>query len=97
MNEAAQEVGLEIRNYRRGVVLVNDSHSQLEVFVSCAGSYPQICRFFHRLARLPRISTVEKTTITSDSTAEAYPVDLTLRLYYGARQRPEAKRGVRNG
>ena len=97
MNEAANEEGFEIRDYRRGAVMVKDTHSQLDVHVACTGSYPKICGFLDRLARLPRISTVEKATITSDSAAEAYPVDLTLRLYFGAQERPEDKRKARNG
>lgn len=88
MNQAADEEGLEIRDYRRGTVTVEDAHSFLEVRVLGAGSYPEICGFLDRLAKLPRISTVEKVTVTSGSTAEAYPVDLTLRLYFGAQKRP---------
>jgi Tfp pilus assembly protein PilO len=97
MNQAADEEGLEIRDYRRGTVTVEDSHSFLEVRVLGAGTYPQICGFLDRLAHLPRISTVEKVTITSDSTAEAYPVDLTLRLYFGAQQGPAAKGEAAHG
>ena len=40
MNEAANEEGFEIRDYRRGAVMVKDTHSQLDVHVQCAGSYP---------------------------------------------------------
>ena len=97
MNEAANTEGLEIRDYRRGEVVVKDTHSQLEIHVLCAGSYPEICGFLDRLARMPRISTVEKVTITSDSAAGDYPVDLTLRLYYGAQEPPEDERKARNG
>jgi Tfp pilus assembly protein PilO len=88
MNQAADEEGLEIRDYRRGTVTVEDTHSFLEVRVLGAGSYPEICGFLDRLARLPRISTAEKITITSDATTEVYPVDLTLRLYFGAQKKP---------
>lgn len=97
MNEAANKEGLEIRDYRRGAVTVKDTHSQLEVHVQCVGSYPKTCRFLDRLARLPRISTVEKVTINSDSSVEAYPVDLTLRLYFGVKKKPDDKRKARNG
>jgi Tfp pilus assembly protein PilO len=88
MNQAADEEGLEIRDYRRGTVTVEDAHSFLEVRVLGTGTYREICGFLDRLARLPRISTVEKVTINSDATTEAYPVDLTLRLYFGARKKP---------
>jgi Tfp pilus assembly protein PilO len=97
MNQAADEEGLEIRDYRRGAVTVEDAHSFLEVHVLGAGSYPQICRFLDRLAKLPRISTVEKVTITADSTAKTYPVDLTLRLYFGAQERPAEQRKADHG
>jgi len=97
MNEAANEVGLDVRDYRRGEVVVEDTHSHLDVHVSCAGSYQQICGFFDRLAGLPRMSTVEKATITSESAVGGYPVDLTLRLYYGDQGQPEDKRKARNG
>ncbi len=97
MNEAANKEGLEIRDYRRGAVTVVDTHSQLEVHVQCVGSYPETCRFLDRLAKLPRLSTVEKVTISSDSAVEAYPVDLTLRLYFGVKKKPDNKRKARNG
>ena len=96
MNEAANQEGLEIRDYVRGEVTVKDTHSHLDVRVSCAGSYTQICRFLDRLARLPRISTIEKATITPDVAQERYPADLTLRLYYGAQDRPEVTREAPN-
>lgn len=97
LNEAANREGLEIRDYRRGEEMVKDTYSQLDVHLTCAGSYRQICGFFHRLAGLPRISTVEKATITSDSTMETYLVNLTLRLYYGAQSRPEDERRASHG
>lgn len=96
MNEAANEEGLNIRDYRRGAVMVKDTHSHLDVHVSCAGSYQQICGFLDSLAGLPRISTVEQATIISDSDAEGYPVELTLRLYYGKQERSKDKRRARN-
>jgi Tfp pilus assembly protein PilO len=97
MNQAANDEGLEIRDYRRGAVTVEDAHSLLEVHVVGAGSYAEICRFLDRLARLPRISTVKKITVTSDSAAEAYPFDLTLRLYFGAQQSSEDKGKASHG
>lgn len=97
MNEAANQEGLDIRDYRRGEVTVEDTHSHLDVYVSCAGSYRQVCGFLDRLAGLPRLSTVEKATITSDSAAKAYPVELTLRLFYGAQKLPVDRRKAPNG
>ena len=97
MTQAASDAGLEIRVYRRGAVTVKNSHSQLEIYVSCAGSYPKICGFLDRLARLRRTFTIEKMSVTADPAVETYPVDLTLVLYFGAQQDSKEKREQRNG
>ena len=96
MNRVATDEHLEIRDFNRGAVTVKDTHSEVEVRIQCVGTYPEICRFLDRLASLRRISSIEKLTIASDSAVEAYPVDLTLRLYYGLQERPAGKRKALN-
>ena len=87
VTEAAQQVGLAIRDYRRGRITEKENHFELEVRILGEGRYASICQFLERLHGLRRAITVDKMQVNAEEETDAYPIDLTLLLYYrGAEQ-----------
>lgn len=89
VTQAADEEGLKIHKYERGTLDRKSTHAEFNVRLSCEGDYRAIVGFLDRLARLPRVATVQSMSLAA-GTADTYPFDLSLLLYYGA-QAAEAK------
>ena len=83
ITEAAEAKGLVIREYRRGVLRTEETHSQLDVEVVGEGSYRSICEFVDQVAALSRISKVKTLHINRKDNDQAYPVEITFVLYFG--------------
>jgi Tfp pilus assembly protein PilO len=96
LTELADKEGLEIRDYRPGALTVRDCYRQLQVDLSCAGSYASICRFLMQLKGLPRIFTIEKLSIASRPAGEAYPCSLSIAVYFGDRGQAQTDGGKEN-
>jgi Tfp pilus assembly protein PilO len=88
VNEAARLEDLTIVNYERSPVVSRRTHSEFQIRLVCEGNYASICAFFDRLANLPRVTTVQKMNVTASDRSSRYPLDITLLLYYGARNAP---------
>jgi len=92
---AASQAGLQIGDYRPGVVRTSGHCSQMEIQLSCQGPYRSICDFLDRLAALPRLSQVERLEITAAG-PEGYPVTLWLLVYFRLAKAP-ADPGAKGG
>ncbi|MHC4403473.1 MAG: type IV pilus inner membrane component PilO [Planctomycetota bacterium] len=91
ISELADEVGLEILEYRPGMVVTEDSYSAMTVDLDCQGRYAGLCRFVNRLADLPRCSTVTRLEIESGEQADEYSVSMSLELYFSATGQGQSK------
>jgi len=83
VTQAADDEGLKIHNYARGNLDQKPTHAEFTVQLSCEGNYKSIVGFLDRLAKLSRVATVQRLTLSAGN-VETYPFDLTLLLYYGA-------------
>lgn len=81
----ADDVGLEIQDYRPGLIVSRGSYCVIQVDLIGEGDYPSICNFVHQLPDLPRCSTVTHLRIQSDDRRDAYLVTMSLQLYFGAK------------
>jgi Tfp pilus assembly protein PilO len=81
LTQAANQTGLQISDYRPGVVRGGQRCSQLQIQLSCQGTYRSICDFLDRLAALPRITQVEKLDITAAG-PDGHPVTLWVIVYF---------------
>lgn len=93
--QAASQAGLQIGDYRPGVVRAGQRCSHMEIQLSCQGPYRSICDFLDRLAALPRLSQVEKLEITAAGPG-GYPVTLCLVVYFRLTKAP-ADPGAKGG
>jgi Tfp pilus assembly protein PilO len=85
-SNAATAAGLEIRDYRPGVVRTRENHSELEIQLACAGPYQGLCEFLDRLASLPRLSRVLHIEVSAAEDG-AYPVTMSLAVYFNLTDR----------
>ena len=83
MSNLSADHGVTIMSFRRGTAASNDNHSRLTMLVRIEANYYGICGFLDSLARLPRVTTIEKLVLDAETTNERYPVDMTIVLYYG--------------
>ncbi len=82
ISSAASAVGLQITDYRPGVVSPGKAVSKLRVELSCEGDYRSLCAFLDRLQELPRYSTTAKLEIDPGTTADRHLAKLSLELYF---------------
>ena len=75
-------MGLQITDYRPGVVSPGKACSKLRVELSCEGNYRSLCAFLDRLQGLPRYSTMAQLQIDPGTTAEHHLAKLSLELYF---------------
>ncbi|OHB66539.1 MAG: hypothetical protein A2V70_05295 [Planctomycetes bacterium RBG_13_63_9] len=85
VSRLADDVGLQIQDYRPGTIASNHSYSTMQVDLICEGDYASICSFVDRLAELPRFSTVVQLQIEPGDAEEQYATKLTLKLYFGVK------------
>ncbi len=91
LTRLAERTQLNIRDYRPGVIVRKDTHSELEIKLSSVGSYAGICQFLDEVARIPRLCRVSGLEIRASNTSgEAYLIDMTFRIYFAAVLTPES-------
>lgn len=78
----ADESGIEIRNFRPGRLIHRGSMDELELQLSCEGTYEGLCRFLAAQEHSPRFSHVAGLTIASQPTGNTLHFDLVLQLLY---------------
>jgi Tfp pilus assembly protein PilO len=82
ISEAAGKVGLQIADYRPGVMVAGKVTSTLRVELACEGDYRAICTLLDRLQQLPRYSTVARLEIGPGNSSERHLAKLCLELYF---------------
>ena len=82
VSQAANDVQLQIKDYRPGATGVGKTWSTLRVDLTCEGDYPEICAFLDGLRELPRYSTVAHLEIDPGTAAKQYLAKLCLELYF---------------
>lgn len=78
----ARSVDLAVRDYRPGEVTSRGNYSELEIELSCEGSYESICRFLDGLPSLPRLSSLTGIEVQSQMEQSVYPIRLNLSAYF---------------
>lgn len=92
VSHAAGALGLQITDYRPGVLTSGRPLSTMRVELSCEGNYQGICGLLDRLRELPRHSTVIRLEIDAGASPDRYTAKIGLELYFFGNTRPSAKR-----
>lgn len=96
--EVAKSAGVAIKDYRPEPAVVISGCRQLPIHLSGSADYGGICRFLDRLHRMPRLATVERLEINTAAGSTAYPVAVTLGVYFTGAAPVESKKGAgKNG
>jgi Tfp pilus assembly protein PilO len=82
ISQTAGNAGLQITDYRPGVMSAGKKCSALRVELTCDGNYRAICTLLDRLQELPRYSTVARLEIGPGASPEHYSAKLCLELYF---------------
>ncbi|MEX0818122.1 MAG: type 4a pilus biogenesis protein PilO [Pirellulaceae bacterium] len=93
ISQAANETGLAIQNFNRGAVTEFATHSQLQIRLTGQGDYASICGFLDEITTFSRVATVTQMNLQIPTESEIYPLDMTMTLYYGAKEPSGGKRG----
>ena len=96
---AAKDAGLVVRDYHLiPATPVKSGCQQIAVRLSGAADYRGICRFLDSVSKATRLTTIEKLEINGADAATAYPVEVTVAVYFTGRTAADGKRGsVKNG
>ncbi|HEV3003168.1 MAG TPA: type 4a pilus biogenesis protein PilO, partial [Pirellulales bacterium] len=73
VSDLAGKVELRLRDYRPGETRVRATYSELEIGMSCEGSYQSICGFLDGLNHLPRLTNLTRLEITAQEGRDVYP------------------------
>jgi Tfp pilus assembly protein PilO len=82
ISQAASSTGLQISDYRPGVMSAGKICSTLRVELACDGNYQAICTLLNRLQELPRYSTIVRLEIGPGTSPEHHSAKLCLELYF---------------
>jgi len=85
LTETAQTEGVHILDYRPGVATARDEYSQMEIGLSCQGTYASLCRFVSRLEEMPRLAHLVALQIEGQPPASIYPAEMSLVIYFGGK------------
>jgi Tfp pilus assembly protein PilO len=96
LTSSADQEGVKILNFRTGAPAPQEGLSKLTLELTLEGDYPNLCGFFDRLARIPRVATVDKLNLEGLTESSQYPVEMTLVLYFGMRTAGGAARRNRH-
>jgi len=80
----ADEVGLQIRDYRPGLRQEFPTHQEIELTLRAEGSYPKLCRFLAGLTELPRACRVASLNVVAPSASQPkLLIEMKVSLAYG--------------
>ena len=83
LGQLAEDSGIEIRNFRPGRMVHRGKLSELELQLSCEGTYVGLCAFLEAQEELPRFCHVASLAVTGQpGDADALHFDLTLQLLF---------------
>lgn len=82
LGQFAEETGIEIRNFRPGRMLHRGALDEVELQISCVGSYEGLCTFLAAQEELPRFCHVAGMTVASQPAGGELHFDLTLQLLF---------------
>lgn len=87
ISELADDVGLQIVDYRPGTISELSKYNRMQVNLTSRGSYASICRFLNRLSRMSRLCRVTKLVIDAKQQEPPYRVEMTLAVYFAPREK----------
>lgn len=99
LSQLSRTCGVSIRQFSRGELSDEQTHSGMEIKLAAQATYPAICRFLAGLAELQRLCHIRRLAISSPTSDQAeYPVEMTLRIFYASlRQAASTPDGGRDG
>lgn len=80
----ADQVGLQIQDYRPSAISSQQSYSTVRVDLTCRGGYASICSFLDQLSKLPRHSTVTHLRIDANHKDPVYKEPVYKEPVYSA-------------
>jgi len=83
VSQLANQSGLHVSDFRPGPATARQGYGAMNVELVCEGDYASICYFLDRLATLPRLARIQYLEVSTPSRGGAYPVHMTLAIYYG--------------
>jgi Tfp pilus assembly protein PilO len=99
VSSAAESARLQLREYRPGNSEVQGDYGSMTIHLEGEGGHANICQFLDELARLPRLSKVQRVQVTSSHQSITYPVSLAVEIFFAAHpaspnstEKPRARR-----
>ena len=98
ISRLADEVNLQIRDYRPGEVRTKPTYSEMQISLGCEGNYDSLCRFLDGLGQLPRLVNLSRLDVTALEGSDRYPATMKLVIYFSAGEKAASKeRSVPHG
>jgi Tfp pilus assembly protein PilO len=86
VTQVAAQQHLTISNFQPERTAQRDGYAEMEVTLTGKGSFESICSFCNGLGKLPRLSKVQRMTISAGDAANEYPMKVTLLIYFGLQE-----------
>jgi type IV pilus assembly protein PilO len=82
LSDAGTQAGLGVSLFQPREARVKDYYAEIPITINAEGSYHQLGEFFERVARLPRVVTVQELKLSSTNRpGRAVRAELTLATY----------------
>ena len=94
LSKTAQAEGVQILDYRPGLAAARGDYSQMEIGLSCEGTYAGLCGFVSRLEQMPRLAQLVQVQIESRRDSSIYPAEMSLVIYFGGKGSVKTAKGL---
>ena len=82
VSTAAEAARLQLREYRPGGAQRQGEYGLMTIHLDGEGTHASICQFLDELARLPRLSKVQRVQVSSSNQSVTYPLSLAVEIFF---------------
>lgn len=82
VSELAQQTGLDILDYRPGILRPQTTYTEMEVKLVSKGTYASLCGFLEQIDRLPRLCRLMNLSIDAKASDGKYAMEMTLVIFF---------------
>jgi len=91
ISQLADQIGLQVTDYRPGVIDQRENHHEMEVKVNTRGNYESLCKFLKQIDHLPRLCRLTQLDVNTDVKDQDLNVDMSFRIYFAPPTTDEKK------
>jgi Tfp pilus assembly protein PilO len=80
--ELAERTGIEVADYRPGMIDQRENHHEMEVQISTSGEYAALGKFLQEIDHIPRLCRLTQLDVGTEPTGSKLRAEMLFRIYF---------------